>query len=219
MISEIKTLDVLNDACYYQFLDQDPIINETKTDITLYPFDLSVAVSVINGDYQYLRSYQANYKQFLLDNSHHTQSSETFRIMELYSSYSKDIPVYLYPNSKKEFLDTYFSNFLPSVSHALFDLMKSTGRLTQIGAGQGKALVIKPLLFTESHLNILPSFSSPSELISSLLSNVELLSSTVSDMDYLIDQINKRDEIIFSLRKEIVQLNAKINQAYQTTWR
>ena len=223
IINTLNDLDQVNQICYQQFLDLDPNKNYDSS-FNFIPFDYIASNIVATGNYTSLRNFTENFESYTYRDWFTAQpqvvyTSEIARILDLYSQYSDDSPVYLYPSSKKEFIQTYFANVTPTLSSYLFDLMKSTGRLIQIGAGQGKALIIKPSLFTEFHLSSAPSDRVPSEIISSIINDLSLLSSSLLDVDYYIQQINKKDEIIDSLNKYIENLSSQINHAYQTTWR
>ena len=107
----------------------------------------------------------------------------------------------------------------PQLSEVVFDLMKSTGRLVQIGSGGGKAFVLKPIQFNQTHFESLPVFSTPEQLLDIAQGAIESLKLQIKDVDYYVEKIVEKDEIIAQLTQHIVELNNKINQVYQTTWR
>lgn len=218
IINTLDDLSQVNQVCYQQFIDLDPNKNYDSS-FNFIPFDYAAANIVVTGNYASLKNCSSTYRDWFTSQPQVIYTSEIARIIDLYSQYSDDSPIYLYPSSKKDFLETYFSNLTPTLSSYLFDLMKSTGRIIQIGAGQGKAFIIKPSLFTEFHLSSNPSTKTPSQVISSITEDLALLSSSLVDIDYYIEQINKRDEIIDSLNKHIETLHSQVNHAYQTTWR
>jgi hypothetical protein len=218
IINTLNDLDQVNQICYQQFLDLDPNKNYDSS-FNFIPFDFIASNIVATGNYNSLKNCTDTYREWFTAQPQVIFTSEIARIIDLYSQYSDDSPVYLYPSSKKEFIETYFANIIPTLSSYLFDLMKSTGRLIQIGAGQGKAFIIKPSLFTEFHFSSAPSGKLSSEIISSITNDLSLLSSSLIDIDYYIEQINKKDEIINSLNNYIESLNSQINHVYQTTWR
>ena len=219
-ITSFNDIETLNQYCYTNFINSDPFRNPDNTlNIRLFPLDAISANVIATGEYSYLRSYTGSYSDLVANFSPTSAPSEILRILELYSPYNEEAPVYLYPYSKKDFIDTYFSDLVPTLSSAIFDFLKSTGRIIQIGAGQGKALVIKPSLLNEEHLACLPSVKSPDQIISSINSDLSLLSQTLFDTQYLINKIAEKDQVIELLQAQIVELNSKINHVYQTTWR
>lgn len=219
-ITSFDSIEHLNQYCYTNFINSDPLRNsDYNLNFKLYPLDSIAADVIINGNYSFVRSYAGSYTDFVTNYINTASSSEILRILELYSSYTEEFPVYLYPYSRKDFIETYFVDLVPTLSSSVFDLLKSTGRINQIGAGQGKALVIKPSLLTEEHLSSLPSVKSTEEIISSINSELSLLTQSLSNTEYLMNKIAEKDQVIESLQAQILELNSKINQAYQTTWR
>ena len=97
--------------------------------------------------------------------------------------------------------------------------MITTGRIIQIGTGQGKAFVIKPNHFTDVHYSSLPIVKDPEELISSIQSSVSLISEYTNNINWLIEVIEDKNEIISEMQEQINELNNRIYSMYQTTWR
>jgi hypothetical protein len=137
----------------------------------------------------------------------------------LYAPSSEGIDYFFFPFSKKEFISTFFSDLLPSISESIFNLLKSSGRITQIGAGSGKAFVIKSQEFTESHLEMISTTNSPEEILSQISLSISHLSNSLVDNSYLLNQLDLKDLKIKELNQQIDDLNKKIYSVYQTTWR
>jgi hypothetical protein len=213
IISSIDSLDQLNQISYSQFLESD-----------LIHFDLVSAYIINNNMYANLRtalsveSYHDFSSRLVTEYYTALSSSETLATFETYAS-ATDVLSYFYPYSIKEFTSQFFANVLPTLAETVISLMKTTGRIIQIGGGSGKAIIIKPQLMTDVHFQSIPKTVSPQDSILEIKNAVASLSSYVQDNQYLYDIINQKDQLIIALREEINQLNNKVLSVYQTTWR
>ena len=215
IITSIDTLDQLNAISYSQFLESD-----------LIPFNLVSAYVINNNLYGNLRSalQVESYSDFslrLIDANLDggAYSAETLATFETYAPLADGVNYYFYPYSIKEFTAQFFSSIVPSLAESIINLMKATGRITQIGGGSGKAIVIKTQLMTETHLQSIPKTVSPQESILSISDALASLNSYIRNNEYLYEVIDQKDQLIIALREEINQLNNKIISVYQTTWR
>lgn len=217
IILSFNDLTSLNHYVYDRFVD------DSNTHII--PFDMYCAYVIKNELYNSLRSHIDSgqpYSEFKNTISQlGVDPSTNLDVVSIFETYSPigSSNVYLFPYSKKDFVSTYFPNLTPSYSSALYDLMKSTGRLVQIGGGSGKAIVLRLSPMTQSHFDSLPNMTDPYTLLNTIDSTVSSLRTAIVDTEYYISEINKRDKIIEILNLEIETLNSKISQAYQTTWR
>ena len=215
IITSIDTLDQLNAISYSQFLESD-----------LIPFDLISAYVINNNMYSNLRSalQVESYSEFslrLIDQNQDgsTYSAESLATFETYAPLADGVNYYFYPYSIKDFTAQFFSSIVPSLAESIITLMKATGRITQIGGGSGKAIIIKTQLMTDVHLQSIPRTVSPQESMVAITDALASLGSYVQNNEYLYEIIDKKDQLIISLREEINQLNNKIISVYQTTWR
>jgi hypothetical protein len=220
MITNIDNLETLNSITYQRFSSEH---NTKSTEFNC------LAAHVINtGDYSRFRSYLADgsslsdYSDLISEDTSLTAlctSSSIISTLELYAPSSEGIDYFFFPFSKKEFISTFFSDLLPSISESIFNLLKSSGRITQIGAGSGKAFVIKSQEFTESHLEMISTTNSPEEILSQISLSISHLSNSLVDNSYLLNQLDLKDLKIKELNQQIDDLNKKIYSVYQTTWR
>jgi len=215
IITSIDTLDQLNAISYSQFLESD-----------LIPFNLVSAYVINNNLYGNLRSALQieSYSDFslrLIDANLDggAYSAETLATFETYAPLADGVNYYFYPYSIKEFTAQFFSSIVPSLAESIINLMKSTGRITQIGGGSGKAIIIKTQPMTDVHLQSIPKTVSPQESILGISDALASLNSYIRNNEYLYEVIDQKDQLIIALREEINQLNNKIISVYQTTWR
>lgn len=222
MITNIDTLEILNSVTCQRFSSED--------NLKSIDFNYLAAYVINAGDYSRFRSYIANdnslsnYSDLILNENSTTlealcMSPSIVSTLELYAPYSEGVDYFFFPFSKKEFISTFFSDLLPSISDSIFNLLKSSGRITQIGAGSGKGFVIKSQEFTESHLEMISNINSPEEIVSQIALSISHLSNSLVDNSYLLDQLHQKDIRIQELNQEIIDLNKKIYSVYQTTWR
>lgn len=213
IISSIDSLDQLNQISYSQFLESD-LIN----------FDLVSAHVINNNMYANLRtalnveSYHDFSSRLVNEYSTALSTSETLATFETYAPASDGLN-YFYPYSIKEFTSQFFSDLVPTLAETVISLMKTTGRIIQIGGGSGKAIIIKPQLMTDVHFQSIPKTVSPQDSILEIKNAVASLSTYIQDNEYLYDIISQKDQLIIALREEINQLNNKVLSVYQTTWR
>jgi hypothetical protein len=214
IISSIDTLDQLNAISYSQFLESD-----------LITFNLISAYVINNNLYSNLRSALQieSYSEYSLrlidDNPESTYSAETLATFETYAPLADGVNYYFYPYSIKEFTSQFFSGLVPTLAESIISLMKSTGRITQIGGGSGKAIIVKTQLMTDVHFQSIPKTVSPQESILGITDALSSLTSYVKNNEYLYDVIAQKDQLIIALREEVNQLNNKVVSVYQTTWR
>ena len=218
-ISSISSLEELNKITYHNFVENDSLtkFNNITAYLIHYGFITKFRNALLAG--QNLGQFVTSLCDELGLNSYEmTISPESVSTYELYTAgFTQDC--YFIPFSKKDFISSYFSNMTPQLSEVVFDLMKSTGRLVQIGSGGGKAFVLKPIQFNQTHFESLPVFSTPEQLLDIAQGAIESLKLQIKDVDYYVEKIAEKDEIIAQLTQHIVELNNKINQVYQTTWR
>lgn len=220
IILSFDSLEALNQYAFHRLVE-----NVDGSNSSIISFDMHAAYVVKNDLYQSLRNHiesglsYSDFKDSISsDNIDPSTNLDVVSTFELYSPVGSS-NVYLFPYSRKDFISTYFSDLIPTLANPLFDLMKSTGRITQIGGGSGKALVLRLSEMNQSHYESLPSSVDPEILLSNLESTISTLRNNLLDKDYYISEINKRDKIIQILNQEIESLNNRVLHAYQTTWR
>lgn len=219
IIFSIESLEELNNNAYYNF---NPDLNSK-----LIPFDAVCAYVIDHNQFQPLRtvlnsgSSYVDYVHTLISLSSDVISSciATYDLHCPNPNATSYAPVYFYPYSSKDFLPDFFPNVLPTLRNALFELLKSTGRIIQVGGGSGKGFVIKPQLMNEAHMTSLPPYINPAISIQSMSFLIDSLSTYVIDNQFLYQMMEEKDNQIHFLMNQIAELNNKINSAYQTTWR
>lgn len=242
IINKIQNLDQLNTLCCEQFTDS--IYNWLVHFDILSAYVINEGIysnlrSFLDndGDYSdYLDHLQDSYPSVNFDEYVPTDDVNdpylpgepyvpalaqvnTVATYELYAPANDNCTYFFFPYSKKEFISAFYYNVTPVLLESILDLMKSTGRLVQIGGGSGKAMVIKCQPFTETHLSHFPQPIDPSHAIQSITNLLSSLSSSFSNDDFYVNYISKQDEIISHLNSRIEQLENKVNSIYQTTWR
>jgi hypothetical protein len=218
-ITNISSLEELNKICYDDFVNENSLTKFNH--FTAYIINKSII-----PQFKTALSQGQSLGQFVVNLSDQTgvathemtTSAESIATYELYTSGFTG-EAYFIPLSRKDFIASYFSDVAPQLSDSIFDLMKSTGRLIQIGSGGGKAFVLKPTQFTEVHLQSLPVSKTTEELLDAAQDIVDLLKLQLKDNNYYVQKLAEKDEIISNLQNHISELNNKINQVYQTTWR
>jgi hypothetical protein len=214
IISSIDSLQQLNQISYDQFLESD-LIN----------FDLVSAHIINNNMYSNLRSalqiesYSNFSNRLITEYSIELATSETLATFETYAPVADGVNYYFYPYSIKEFTAQFFSNIVPSLSESIINLMKSTGRIIQIGGGSGKAIIIKTQPMTQVHFDSIPKQTSPHQSILEINNAVSSLNSYIQNNEYLHKVIEEKDQTIAQLHSQIDELNRKVLSVYQTTWR
>jgi len=219
IFSSISSLEELNKITYDDFVNNESLVQFSYFTSYIIKADLISQFRNALAAGESLGSYITAYsEQSAVSLNEITSSAETLSVYDLYTSgYTGSC--YFIPYSKKDFISLYFSNMTPQLSESVFNLMKSNGRLIQIGAGAGKAFVLKPIQFTETHFQSLPVFKTSEQLLETAQGVIDSLRSQIKDADYYVQKIAEKDEIIDQLNQHILELNKKINQVYQTTWR
>lgn len=217
MITQIDSLDLLNSIAHERLVSDHPF---------KLSFDLRAAYVINNSSYSTLRSSLINgltYSQYIDSTSFYSieDISSLLSTSELYG-WNDNTPInsiFFYPFSLKNFYSDFYSDLTPSLYSALLTLLKTTGRIVQIGTGYGKSLIIKPQIMSDVHLQTLPSAVDPSKMIQSIQSVATSLSTYIEDNNYLLSVIEEKNNTINYLNNQIEELNKRLNLVYQTTWR
>jgi len=219
IISSISSLEELNNITYDDFLNNESLVQFSYFASYIINAGLISQFRNALAAGESMGSYIAAYsEQSGVSLDEIANSAEVLSVYELYTS-GYIGSSYFIPYSKKDFISLYFSNMTPQLSESVFNLMLSTGRLNQIGSGGGKAFVLKPVQFTETHFQSLPVFKTSQELLDTAQEVINCLKSQIKDVNYYVQKIVEKDQIIDELNQHILELNNKINQIYQTTWR
>lgn len=217
ILFSISTLEDLNDIAYQSLLTPTP---------RYLPFtDLSAWViynsqfkdfrkSVLNGqsNEDYIDSIDPSV--YTYDVGH---NAELTALSESYCANATD--VFFYPFGKKEFILDFFSSLIPTLAESLYEMMNQSGRIVQIGTGNGKALVIRPSEFTETHLSSLPQLNDPLSSLQTIMSSIQDIQNFVVNFNYILQIIDAKDSQINELTQKIKDLDNKVYSMYQTTWR
>jgi hypothetical protein len=131
---------------------------------------------------------------------------------------------YVYPFSKKKFIEVYFSSFMPSFKADLFTYLSDKFSVfTQIGSGSGSAILIKKVVVTSQavidDINSSCSLHSRVASISSALSTaVKVIDSQKDDIDFLNAHIDDLMKVIIDVNKELDQERKQGMNGYYKTW-
>lgn len=146
-------------------------------------------------------------------------ASESYRS----SQYSTD-EYWIYPFSKKKFIETFFIGLMPSFqSELLTYLTDKLPVFQQVGSGSGAAIIIKNLNVTSQVLlddinNNCSLQSKIKTLSSSLLLAEKILNNQTNDIDFLNDRIKVLNEAILHISQELDQERKQGMNGYYKTW-
>jgi hypothetical protein len=193
-----------------------------KNEHTLLPLDQFTHACIINERIDFLRTtteasltydeYVAEYIQQtgILDNDHSNYGITAF----------PEVSQMVYPFSKTQFFKKFYSNVVPSVANLYFTYMKNTNRIIQIGSGVGKALLIKPVQFTEEDFTVIKSLDVPYTSMAQLLVQAtDHLAKQEADIKFLLEKISDSDSIINNLNDKISFLESQVINTTTYTWR
>ncbi len=146
-------------------------------------------------------------------------ASESYRS----SQYSTD-KYWIYPFSKKKFIETFFIGLMPSFQSELITYL--TDKLSifqQVGSGSGTAIIIKNFNVTSQVLlddinNNCSLQSKIKTLSSSLLLAEKILNNQTNDIDFLNDRIKVLNEAILHISQELDQERKQGMNGYYKTW-
>jgi hypothetical protein len=134
------------------------------------------------------------------------------------SPYSENVVPYFYPYSKASFISSFYPDVFPSLVHLVLSYMKQTGRLIHIGKGQGKALIIYPVLFQEQDYNYLVPISY-SSIVSNTVNIATMITQQQADISYLLKIISFLESELEQLKVQNKDLETMRVNDYLTTWR
>jgi hypothetical protein len=193
-----------------------------KNEHTLLPLDQFTHACIINERIDFLRTateanltydeYVAEYIQQtgILDNDHSNYGITAF----------PEVSQMVYPFSRTQFFKKFYSNVVPSVANLYFTYMKNTNRIIQIGSGVGKALLIKPVQFTEEDFTVIKSLDVPYTSMAQLLVQAtDHLAKQEADIKFLLEKISDSDFIINNLNDKISFLESQVINTTTYTWR
>lgn len=211
MIFKIETLKEYNDIFIERIISSDLFL----------PIDDITLDALHNNRIESLREIVEN-----SDNHDYSYYSDLYLLQHspltpsfLFSSPLSESSIpYLYPYSKTSFISSFYPDVFPSLLNHVFTYMKETGRMIHIGQGAGKALILYPVLFSDSDFeSLLPT--SYSEIVSSTVNVVSMITQQQADISYLI----KKNAELTAKIQELTNLNNDIQrmreQEYLTTWR
>lgn len=218
-ITSFSSLEELNTHCYNRFIEDESMFQFNHFTAYIISEDLITQFRNYLLNSRTLSEFITDHCQNLgIDSSTIPSISSTVTTYDLYTA-GFNSSVYFIPFSKKDLISAYFSHLTPQLAELVFDLMKSTGRLIQIGGGGGKAFILKTIEFNQSHYESLPTFHTPEESINILQDALDSLKVHLKNDEYYHAVITQKDEEISRLNQHILELNNKITQVYQTTWR
>jgi hypothetical protein len=139
------------------------------------------------------------------------------------SLYSND-DYWIYPFSKKKFVETFFQDFMPSFQTELVSyLTDKLPAFQQIGAGSGSAIIIRDVNINSQVLlddiNNACSLESKIKTLSSALITAEkILNSQAADIDFLNNHIEDLSRAIYNLSHELDKERKQGMNGYYKTW-
>lgn len=218
-ITSFSSLEELNTHCYNRFIEDESMLQFNHYTAHIISEDLITNFRNYLLNSRTLAEFISDYcEQNSTDSSVIISTPNTVTTYDLYTAGFSG-SVYFVPFSKKDLISAYFAHLTPQLAESVFDLMKSTGRLIQIGGGGGKAFILKPIEFTQSHYDSLPVFHTPEQSITILQGALDSLKVHLKNDDYYHTIIAQKEEEIARLNEHILELNKRITQVYQTTWR
>lgn len=146
-------------------------------------------------------------------------SSESYRN----SQYSSD-DYWIFPFSKKKFVETFFSSFMPSFQAELINYLTDKFPIfQQVGAGSGTAIIIKDLKISSQVLlddvnNTCSLQSKVKTLASALVTAEKILNNQTSDIEFLNNHIKTLNQAILQISKELDQERKQGMNGYYKTW-
>lgn len=158
--------------------------------------DSHIDYIIRTNDIQVLRDYLL--EDAALEDLHNYASIKAATKLDTITEYISDYPVYVFPNSTTKFKREIFTNLLPSLSTTLYQHLKISGRISQLGSGSGQAVFIKYIPFTQPEYETFSFYLNP-HLIKEAVSN--MISSQSDDISYLL-------QIVANLQTDIQNLTS-----------
>lgn len=146
-------------------------------------------------------------------------SEQTYHASEYASSVHR-----IYPYSKNKFLETFFSDFVPSFRSRLLEyLTDKMGIVRQIGSGSGSAIIVKDYEATSGTLfEDINSYCSISYQSKDLLSSVSALENLIlnqnKDIEYLNNYINTLEQALLNVSRELDEERKQGINGFYRTW-
>lgn len=196
----------------------------SQNDNLIYPFNDFFKYHLYNKNFSYL-------KNFYLTNPSYTLTIQSYK--DLLSSVSKqDLDSasahysyldsnslsYIFMGSKNSFKNI-FSHFTPSAYDVVFTYLSSEGYIKHIGPGLGFATIISSAVYQSSFDNYFVSVQDFSSLDANLFSISNTINNLYKDNQYYLSVIQQKDQQISLLNQALFDLQNKLNNSYQMTWR
>lgn len=193
-----------------------------KNEQTLLPLDQFTHACIINERIDFLRTTTEatlTYDEYVAE-----YINQTGVLDNDYSGYGitvfPEVSQMVYPFSKTQFFKTFYSNIVPSVANLYFNYMKNSNRIIQIGSGVGKALLIKPVNFTEEEFVAIKSLDVPySTLAQLLIQATDHLAKQEADIKFLLDKVSNAEESVELMRSKLIESESLLINTTMTTWR
>lgn len=152
MISKITTIEDYNN------LFIEPIIQNSNLFLPLDQLSSDAIkndrINVLRNIYSEVIENNDDYNKHVdIYNSEYSPLSE-----ELYAPitrFENTAIACVYPFSRSNFIDKFYSNILPSCVNQVFSFMKLSGRMISIGSGAGKCVIFYPDYFIEEDHSLL----------------------------------------------------------------
>lgn len=226
--SSFKTIDQFN-----SFIDG--IISSPH----VIPYDQHAYIVAHHKNYEILRSTLAipDYDQRVKDIqnifltfecNNHDQSTVHSNILLALDSYNNSLysndDYWIYPFSKKKFVETFFQDFMPSFRNELVTYL--TDRLPafqQIGAGSGSAVIIRDVNINSQVLlddiNNSCSIESKVKSLSAALATAEkIINNQATDITFLNEHIQTLNTAIYNISYELDKERKQGMNGYYRTW-
>jgi len=147
-------------------------------------------------------------------------ASESYRS----SQYSSVDEYWIYPFSKKKFIETFFTGLMPSFQSELISYL--TDKLPvfqQVGAGSGSAVIIKDLNINSQVLlddinNTCSLHSKIKTLSNALVLAEKVLNNQTNDIDFLNHHIETLNQTILYISQELDKERKQGMNGYYKTW-
>lgn len=216
MISKITSLSEYNSLFIQKIIDSkdsflplDQLTSDSiKNDRIIVLRSIYESISSQENDYDFhVNFYNSNYGP-LSEDIHFPLSRS-----------SNGSNAYVYPYSRTNFIDKYYSNILPSLVNKALIQMKDSNRIISIGSGAGKCVIIYPDLFDEEEYTQFSSTYNYSQAVLDTVNIHSLLASQQADINSLIKQNQILTDQIKKLESENIKISVARAEDYLTTWR
>lgn len=218
-ISDIQDSDSMRNHLLSTFSQSDHLI---------YPFNDFFKYHLYNKNFSYLKNFCSLNPSSILTIESYRNLLSLVSKQDLdsasahYSYIDSNSLSYIFIGSKNSFRNL-FSHFTPSAYDAVVSYLSSEGYIKHVGPGLGSATIITSAVYQSSFDNYTRHIEDPSDLLANLghylVSVSRSMKNLKEDNDYYLSLIEEKDNQIALITQFAQQLQSKLDQSYQMTWR